>query len=123
MNNYRVGDFDKEIKQISCLKLKKSHYDTTRQLVFYKDRIYVMGYTIAGASVFIYDLAGNFIKEIRLPDAIAVNSMTAIPQLNELWITSYGKFIKKYQPDGKLIKKISLPSPVPDYIRPATTNI
>ena len=95
MNNYRVGDLDKEIKQISCLKLKKSHYDTTRQLVFYKDRIYVMGYTIAGASVLIYDLAGNFIKEIRLPDAIAVNSMTAIPQLNELWITSYGKFIKK----------------------------
>lgn len=74
---------------------EKSHYDTTRQLVFYKDRIYVMGYTIAGASVLIYDLAGNFIKEIRLPDAIAVNSMTAIPQLNELWITSYGKFIKK----------------------------
>lgn len=111
MNNYRIGDFDKEIKQISCLKLKKSHYDTTRQLVFYKDRIYVMGYTIAGASVLIYDLVGNFIKEIRLPDAIAVNSMTAIPQLNELWITSYCKFIKKYQPDGKLIKKISLPFP------------
>ncbi len=30
MNNYRVGDLDKEIKQISCLKLKKA---TTTRLV------------------------------------------------------------------------------------------
>ncbi len=110
MNNYRVGDFDKEIKQISCLKLKKSHYDTTRQLVFYKDRIYVMGYTIAGASVLIYDLVGNFIKEIRLPDAIAVNSMTANSSRNTNRTASSSR-------------KSVYHSPVPDYIRPATTNI
>ena len=70
-----------------------------------------MGSTMAGKNVYIYSKSGKFIKEITFSDALIVNSMCIVPELEELWVVSRFKIINKFKLDGAPVKKVSLPFP------------
>ena len=66
---------------------------------------------MAGKNVYIYSKSGKFIKEITFSDALIVNSMCIVPELEELWVVSRFKIINKFKLDGAPVKKVSLPFP------------
>jgi len=109
MNNYQRISFDSLVDNISCIKLEKPVFEYCINMISYKNYIYIMGSTIAGRSVAIYDKSGCFVKEITFPDAILVNSMCIVPNLEELWVVSRFKVINKFKLDGTPIRKVSLP--------------
>ena len=111
MNKYQRISFDSLVEDLSCIKLKNSSFKYCINLIPYKNNFYIMGASIAGRNVSIYDKSGKSIKEITLPDAILVNSMCIVPELEELWVTSRFKVINKYKLNGTLSKRVSLPFP------------
>ena len=111
MNHYQKITFDSLITDISCTKLSNTVFDFCTNMVQYKDFLYFMGSTMAGKNVYIYSKSGKFIKEITFSDALIVNSMCIVPELEELWVVSRFKIINKFKLDGAPVKKVSLPFP------------
>lgn len=101
--------FDDWIEDISCTVLEKDLFDTYMTIIPYKDLYYVMGRTIAGVKIVIFKDTGEYVKELQLQDPIATESMTIIPELEELWVISFGNIIHKYKLDGTFLKRIKLP--------------
>ena len=111
MNEYQKITLDNLISNISCTKLTNTVFDNCINMLSYKDYLYFMGQTISGKNVYIYHKSGKFIKEITFSDALLVNSMCIIPELEELWVVSRFKIINKFKLDGTPVKRISLPFP------------
>lgn len=111
MNHYKKITFDSLIADISCTKLSNTVFDFCTNMVQYRDFLYFMGSTRAGRNVYIYSKSGKFIKEITFSDALIVNSMCIVPELEELWVVSRFKIINKFKLDGTPVKKVSLPFP------------
>lgn len=105
MNHYQKITFDSLITDISCTKLSNTVFDFCTNMVQYKDFLYFMGSTMAGKNVYIYSKSGKFIKEITFSDALIVNSMCIVPELEELWVVSRFKIINKFKLDGAPVKK------------------
>lgn len=116
MNKYRAIRFDSLVNDISCIRLEKNLFNECIEMMQYKNYLYLMGYTMAGKNIIIYNTAGKFIKEISFSDALMVNSMCIIPELNELWVVSQFKIINKFKLDGTPITKVSLPFPCANII-------
>lgn len=100
--------FDDWIEDISCTVLEKDLFDTYVSIIPYKDLYYVMGRTIAGVKIVIFKDTGEYVKEVQLRDPIATESMTIVPELEELWVISFGNIIHKYKLDGTFLKRIKL---------------
>lgn len=111
MNKYQTISFDSLVTDISCTRLEKNMFDGCINMIQYKDYFYLMGYSIAGRNLVIYNTAGKFIKEITFSDALIVNSMCIVPELEELWVVSRFKIINKFKLDGTPLTKVSLPFP------------
>ena len=109
MNTSKTIDFDNWVGNITCTQLENVTFYNCRNMIRYKNHFYFMGYTMTGSNLVIYDKEGRFIKEINLSDALSVNSICMIPELDELWVTSQFKVISRYKTDGSLIKRFSLP--------------
>lgn len=111
MNHYQKITFDSLVTNISCTKLSNTVFDFCTNMVQYQDYLYFMGGTMAGKNVYIYSKSGKFIKEITFPDALIVNSMCIVPELEELWVVSRFKIVNKFKLVGTPVKKVSLPFP------------
>lgn len=116
MSHYQTICFDSLVTNISCTKLENKLFEQCIDMIQHKDFLYFMGSTIAGKSVTIYKNTGAFIKELTFSDALLVNSMCVIPELEELWVVSRFKIINKFKLDGTLIKRVSLPFPCANII-------
>lgn len=116
MNKYQTICFDTLITDISCTRLEKNMFNECIDMMQYKDYLYFMGYTMAGKNLVIYNTTGKFIKEITFSDALMVNSMCIIPELEELWVVSRFKTINKFKLDGTPITRVSLPFPCANII-------
>lgn len=109
MYTSQTTDFNSLVDKISCTPLDGHYFDHCLNLICFKEYLYVMGETISGRNVTIYNKKGEIIKNITLPDALIVNSMCIIPAIEELWVISQFKIISRFKLDGTLIKKFSLP--------------
>lgn len=116
MNKYQTIRFDTLVTDISCTRLEKNMFNECINMMQYKDYLYLMGYTMAGKNLVIYNMTGKFIKEITFSDALMVNSMCIIPELAELWVVSRFKIINKFKLDGTPITRVSLPFPCANII-------
>ncbi len=102
-------DFNDLVENISCTKLDGYYFDGCISLIPFKEYLYLMGETISGKNITIYNRKGEFIKNITFSDALIVNSMCIVPTLDELWVISRFKRISKFKLDGTLIKRVALP--------------
>lgn len=109
MEKNEIICFDSLVEDISCIKLDKNIFNSCNNMIRYKDYLYFLGNTIAGKNIVIYNSVGKFIKELTFSDAFLVNSISIIPELDELWVVSRFKVISKFKLNGTLVKKISLP--------------
>ena len=109
MDNTIPTQFDDWIENISCTVLEKDLFDTYVSIIPYKGLYYIMGRTIAGVKIVIFKDTGEYVKELRLQDPIATESMAVIPELEEVWVISFGNIIHKYKLDGTFLKRIKLP--------------
>lgn len=109
MGQAQPACFDSLVADIACVKLENRIFDNCIQMVPSRDYLYFMGSTIAGRSIGIYDKSGKFIRELTFPDAILLNSMSLIPETEELWVVSRFKVINRFRLDGTLVKRQSLP--------------
>ncbi|EEC94375.1 hypothetical protein PRABACTJOHN_04271 [Parabacteroides johnsonii DSM 18315] len=116
MSEYKTINFDNLVKNISCTRLESNLFDYGITMTTHKDRLYIMGRTIAGNKVVIFDKSGQLVKELTFADALLVISMAIIPDAEELWVVSRFKIINKFKLDGTPIKRVSLPFPCANLI-------
>lgn len=116
MNKYQTICFDILVTDISCTRLEKNLFNECVNMMQYKDYLYLMGYNMSGKNLVIYNTTGKFIKEVTFSDALIVNSMCIIPELDELWVVSRFKIINKFKLDGTPVAKVSLPFPCANII-------
>lgn len=100
MSEYKTINFDNLVKNISCTRLESNLFDYGITMTTHKDRLYIMGRTIAGNKVVIFDKSGQLVKELTFADALLVISMAIIPDAEELWVVSRFKIINKFKLDG-----------------------
>ncbi|WP_293667025.1 6-bladed beta-propeller [uncultured Parabacteroides sp.] len=116
MSGYKTVSFDSLVTNITCTKLEANLFDYTITMIPYKDNFYIMGRTIAGNKIVIFNKSGKLVKELTFPDALLVNSMTIVPELEEFWVISRFRIINKFKLDGTAIKKVTLPFPCANMI-------
>lgn len=109
MSKYQTVDFDRLVKNISCIKLEFNSFDSVLKVIPYKGYFYLMARTIAGYSVVIFKNNGRWVKEITFADALIVSSLAIIPEQEQLWVFSRGKIVNKFKLDGSPVGKVSLP--------------
>lgn len=116
MSQYQTICFDSLVADISCTRLESKTFEQGINMIQHNDYLYFMGSTIAGRSVTIYNTSGKLIKELTFSDALLVNSMCIVPELEELWVVSRFKIINKFKLDGTPINRLSLPFPCANII-------
>ena len=103
--------FDSIVGGISCTRLEGGAFTSCRNMIPHKGRFYFMSYSAGGSGLTIYDKNGRLVKDFTLSDAFLVNSMCMVPSRNELWVSSRQKVVSRYDADGNLVKRFSLPFP------------
>lgn len=109
MAKYQTISFDNLVEDIACTELKANPFDFAINLIPYEDSYYILGQTIAGKKISIFDKSGDLVQDITLSDAYMVNSMAIMPTKKELWCVSHFKNIDKFSLDGKHLEKKELP--------------
>ncbi len=122
MSGYKPINFDCLVKNITCTQLESNLFDYGITIITHKNHLYIMGKTIAGNKVVIFNKSGQLVKELNFADALLVNSMAIIPDVEELWVISRFKIINKFKLDGTPIKRVSLPFPCANLIPVSRQN-